>query len=148
MWDSKKSINLSLVCVYIFMAIFVLLEIFAFPISNFYVEFLHRAPEMKNVLIASIYACLLPVGYALVILWQMLKSFRKDLIFTDGNIKRLRHLSWCCYLVAIICIGCGIKCPTYFILAPLAAFAGLILRVVKNACQRAKELQEENAMTI
>ncbi|MBQ0083440.1 MAG: DUF2975 domain-containing protein [Clostridiales bacterium] len=148
MWNSKKSINLSLVCVYVFMVIFVLLEIFAFPISDFYVEFLNRAPEMKQVLIISIYACLLPVGYALILLYKLLCSIKNDQIFTDKNIVRLRHLSWCCYVVAVVCIVCGIKCAPYFILAPMAAFAGLILRVVKNACQRAKELQDENEMTI
>ena len=148
MWNSKRSITLSLLCLYLFSAVFTAVEIFAVPLTREFLSLFGKNPALLPVLAGWIYACLLPVGYALFLLHQILLWVRTERIFCNENVRRLRHLSWCCFAVAIISLGFGFGYFPLFLIAPIAAFVGLILRVVKNGCQRALELEEDSRMTI
>ena len=148
MWNSKRSILLSLICLYVFGAVFAAVEIFALPLVGWLLIQFSLPAALQGLLTGFIYACLLPVGYALYLLWRILRRVQKGDPFGLPNIRSLRWLSWCCFAVAAISFGFGFGYFALWVLTPLAAFVGLILRVVKNACQQAWELQQDNEMTI
>ena len=148
MWNSKKSALLSLVFVYCFIVILALLEIFAPWITRNYLEVTGKSIELQPVLMCFLYACLPPLGYALWLLLGFIGSVRGGCCFSAANVNRLRRLSWCCFVLVPITLSLGIRYLPILLLAPFAAFMGLILRVVKNAFQAALELQTENEMTI
>ena len=69
-------------------------------------------------------------------------------VFVEENVKALRAISWCCFLVAIVFFAFFFYYILGLILAILAAFAGLVLRVVKNVFAQAVEIKEENDLTV
>ena len=148
MWNSKKSVLLSLIFIYFFIAVLAVSEIFAPWIVEWFLAMTNKSMNLQPILVAFLYACLLPLAYALWLLLQLIGSIRKDICFSAENVSRLRKLSWCSFFMVPLCLAFG---PSYFpilMLTPFAAFMGLILRVVKNAFQTALELQTENEMTI
>lgn len=148
MWNPKKSALLSLAFVYFFIVILVVLEIFAPWITKSYLEITGKSLELQPALLVFVYACFLPLGYALWLLLCFLGEIRRGRCFCESNVTRLRRLSWCCFALVPIALTLGIRYLPILLLVPAAAFIGLVLRVIKNAFQAALELQTENEMTI
>lgn len=153
MWNSNKSITLSLiVCFAVFVLLIpaafcapVLLKIYFIDFSNTYT---HGGMFKYYTVLICFYICLLPAFMALVSLIKMLFAIKREEIFTDINIKRLRVLSWCCFAVAFVtAVGCVFYVPLV-VVAIAAGFMGLIIRVIKNVICSAKILREENELTI
>ncbi len=153
MWNSNKSIKLSLVVCF---AVFVLLIFGAFSmpflLKRYFGDFQGSFGDIlmiqyKTVLVCF-YVCLLPAFTALISLVKMLGDIKREEIFTDSNIKRLRLLSWCCFAVAFVCVvGCFMYVPLV-VFSIAAGFMGLIIRIIKNVICSAKILREENELTI
>ncbi len=148
MWNYKKSAVLSLVFIYLFSAVFLVLEATAPWAVKGFIQFYAKSTDLQIPLTIFIYAMLLPVGYALSVLRQWLIDASKGNGFSKANVTRLRHLSWCFFLAAAVIFVFGCFYLPLMILVPFAAFAGLVVRVVKNAFQTALELQTENELTI
>lgn len=153
MWNTNKSIKLSLVVCF---AVIVLLVAGAFTmpflLNLYFGDFMAAADHVvmlkyKSVLICF-YGCLLPAFVALGALIKMLFAIKREEIFTDANIKRLRVLSWCCFAVALVTVVGGIFYIPLLAISIAAGFMGLILRIVKNVICSAKILREENELTI
>ena len=76
------------------------------------------------------------------------KRIKNEDPFCRANVKSLRIISLCFFIVALITfVGCFFYRPFIFI-AAAAGFLGLILRVVKNVIQTAVELREESDLTV
>lgn len=148
MWNSKKSVLLSLIFVYFFMVALAALEIFAPWVVEWFLGITNKSMNLQPILVTFVYTCLLPLAYALWLLRRLIGSIRRDICFSGENVSRLRRLSWCCFIMVPLCLVFGIHYFPILILTPFAAFMGLILRVVKNTFQTALELQTENEMTI
>ncbi len=153
MWNSNKSINLSLaVCFLVFLLLIFGAVSMPFLLKMYFGSFA-SAPDhvlmlrFKSVLICF-YVCLLPAFIALLSLVKMLFAIKREEIFTSANILRLRILSWCCFAVAFVtAVGCIFYVPLV-VVAVAAGFIGLIIRVIKNVICSAKILREENELTI
>lgn len=153
MWNSNKSINLSLlVCAMVFILLILGAVFMPFLLGQYFGRFSGEADHVlmlksKSVLICF-YASLLPAFTALFSLVKMLFSIKREEIFTAENIKRLRILSWCCFTVTFITAVGSVFYVPLSVVAVAAGFMGLILRVIKNVICSAKILREENELTI
>lgn len=153
MWNSNKSITLSLIVCFVI----ILLLIFGavslpFLLKVYFSRFPNPADHsvmfmFKSVLICF-YVCLIPAFIALFSLIRMLFAIKREEIFTDANIIRLRILSYSCFAVAIITALGGIFYVPLMIITVAAGFMGVIIRVIKNVMCSAKILREENELTI
>jgi len=96
------------------------------------------------------YLCFcLPALGALWALDRLLSAVRREQVFTAGNVRCLRIISWCCFAAgAILLVGCLFVSLNLIILAVLAAFFGIVIRVVKNLFEAAVALKDENDFTI
>ena len=98
--------------------------------------------------VAMAYVYLIPVAVADGFLVRLLLLVRRHQVFTDRAVSCLRTISWCCFIEAgLLCLGI-----VYFRLLPVLAFVagflGLVLRVVKNVIEEAVALKAENDFTI
>jgi hypothetical protein len=85
---------------------------------------------------------------ALFYLDRLLANIKKKEVFIVKNVKYLRRISWCCFVVAALLLTGAYSTFLLFLMAVAAAFMGLILRVVKNVIEQAVIIKEENDLTI
>jgi hypothetical protein len=96
-----------------------------------------------------IYYCFcIPAGTALYALERLLAAVRPEQVFTPNNVPYLRLITWCCFVAGIILLASSLVSVVFFTLAIMAAFFGVILRVVKNLFAAAVALQNESDYTI
>lgn len=103
----------------------------------------------ETVVLVLAYLILLTVVAADALLFTLLMRVRSGNVFTAKSIGLIRGVSWCCFLLAGIFCGLGF----YFtmvalLLAFVAAFLGLCLRVVKNVIEEATEIKSESDLTV
>jgi hypothetical protein len=113
--------------------------------------FLGRAmisPQSVGWLMPIYYSFCLPAYVALAALERMLAAVKRGEVFTNSNVRRLRTISWCCFVAAIVLLASSLVSIVFFALAVLAAFFGVVLRAVKNLFAAAVELKAENDFTI
>jgi hypothetical protein len=102
---------------------------------------------MTLIIVVMLLCCIAALA-ALFSLDRLLSNIRKEEVFTEKNVRLLRIISWACFAVAIaMFVGC-IASISFFVIAILACFVGLILRVVKNVISAAVALKDENDFTI
>ena len=150
MWNSNRSLQLSRICTKIVMGLVIvcaallpyMMEIYK-DYSSYYMETTELKPFM-----AILYSCCIPALVALFSLDRLLANISKEQIFIHHNVKYLRIISWCCFIVAALVALAGYYYYVFFLGAIMAAFMGLILRVVKNVIEQAVFLKAENDFTI
>lgn len=148
MWNSRRSILLSLVLVYMFGLAFIAAA-FALPsLVDWYILAAGRSPEIRGTLVRGMYLCLPFALAALVSLHILLRNLLAEKLFVQQNVTLLRVLSWCCFGAALVSLITGRVYMPFYLLTAAAGFMGLILRVVKNVFCSAIEIKAENDMTI
>ncbi len=100
-----------------------------------------------------IYSALVPVFAADILLILLLGKVRRAQVFTSGAVALLRGISWCCFGECLILVTLGNILITPFpplitAVAAVAAFLGIVLRVVKNVVEEATAIKSENDFTI
>lgn len=100
-----------------------------------------------------VYSVLIPAFVADISLIRLLLLVRKHEAFSDGAVARVRGISWCCFAETIIIISETIIFNIYFVRTALvvsfvAAFLGVVLRVVKNLLEEVTAIKSENDFTI
>lgn len=94
------------------------------------------------------YMILFVVMLADVLLFLLLLRCNKGLVFTSKSVALIRGVSWCCLLLALVFCVLGIHFHLLFVIAFLAIFLGLCVRVVKNVIQEATVIKNENDLTV
>ena len=147
MWNRDRSVLLSLICTRIIMVLALLLA-FLFVFGAWFWHGL--IPGYDPVPLAITYLCFyIPAFGALWALDRLLCAIRREEVFTAGNVRYLRIISWCCFAAgAILLAGSLIVNMNLIVLAVLAAFFGIVIRVVKNLFEAAVTLKDENDYTI
>ncbi len=155
MWTRKHSVTLSLILT-ISITILLTAALFFGPVAMRLWFCSYRGWEVNSFAFANImfvfyiffYPCA-TFGYvALYALYKLLNNIRKEEIFIHPNVKYLRVISWCCFIISTLTfIGGFFYLPLLFV-AVAAGFVGLLLRIVKNVLQNAVEISEENDLTI
>lgn len=123
-------------------------------IVEHYITYLNTA-YMKRYIPALIviYSALIPVGVADVLLILLLKKVKRAQVFTPVAVALLRGISWCCFAECLILATVGNLlfapfAPIITSVAAVAAFLGIVLRVVKNVIEEATAIKAENDFTI
>lgn len=143
MWNQKRSITLSKLCVVLFTVAMVIIAAKA----KWLVHFLQLNTEPGYFLI-TIYAGCIP---SVVLLWNLfflLDKIEKDDVFITRNVERLRRISWSCIAGGLISFVSGFYYIPWLVVAIAAGFMGLIVRIVKNMVAQAVELKSESDFTI
>ena len=145
-WSKDKSLALSTFCVYLFLILLAGVCLSApWLIPRLLVAF---SPKAMPLLLATTYAAAVPAFFALWGLRRLLYNIGAGLVFTSKNVAVLRRLSWCCIAAGLVFLASCLYYIPFLVLSAAAAFAGLILRVVKNVFAEAVSLKEENDFTI
>ncbi len=149
MWNDKNSLNLSKLCLLIFMLGLIGTIVTAPWLTRWFLgfsraELLGAAPFF----LTTIYVGAIPAGILLYNLFGLLRRIEKEQVFITDNVEYLRRISWSCFIGA----GIGVVSAFYYFpwifVSIAAAFMGLIVRVVKNVLAKAVELQNEVDYTI
>lgn len=149
MWNDKKSIWLSKLCILLFMCVLIATAISAPWLTRWFLGF-SRAELLgaEPFFLATIYVGCVPAGYLLYSLFRLLRRIEAEQVFIIENVESLRRISWTCFAGAGIgCVSAVYYFPWVFV-AVAAAFMGLIVRVVKNVVAKAVELQNEVDYTV
>ena len=146
---SERSVWLSQFCVWLFAVLLAGGCIAAPWLFRFFLQL--RSPMLDGTYVyflVTTYVFAVPAFLALYLLNCLLTNIRHSQVFISANVTYLRVLSWCCFFSAAIFAVSAAYYMVFLFLALGMAFIGLILRVVKNAFERAVLLQEENDYTI
>ena len=142
--SKNASVTLSLICCVVG---FLGLVFLAWYFPHLLPEAADRAASVGIMVLD--YLLLVPVAVANGFLVKLLLLVRQHLVFTDGAVSCLRTISWCCFIEAGLFVVNGVL---FFgidlVLAFVAGFLGLVLRVVKNVIEEAVALKAENDFTI
>ena len=143
-WSKNSSIELSRICVVLFMILLAALDIGCYWAVQWFVEIRLMYWQYGVLMMVTIYLCS-GFGWVLLVrLWQLLQNIRAQLVFDAKNVRLLRQVSWCC-------VGAGAVCLYYlpFIAVAIAAgFMALIVRIIKNIFQQAIDMKAELDLTI
>ena len=147
-WNKDKSIKLSLICVYVFAALLLVLDVMA-PfwaswVSREYVYVRHSGVYM-------LFAVYTGSAAAWICLWylrKLLLNIQKGNVFVQENVQSMRRISWCCGAAAVISFLSSMCYLPVIVITVSAAFMMLIVRIVKNAFQQAIDMKSELDLTI
>jgi hypothetical protein len=146
MWNDRKSVVLSKICVFLFM--FLLAAALAAPWV--YAPLLRAVRRLDEHILVTVYAGAVPVVALLVLLLALLRRVERGEVFVRENVASLRYISWCCFFgagVAAVSTAYYMPLP-WAVFALAAAFMGLIVRVVKNVFAKAVALQDDADFTV
>lgn len=154
-WTATKSLFLSrtLTIATLIMAIAAL---FCIPVISEWYAALSEKTDLHGVMPVVLY---ISDGLAIFALWQLhklLRNIHAQRVFVTENATCFRLISWCCFAVAAVWLFTTFWQFVYltfwrfvaFLIAFMAAFVGLIIRVIKNLLDAAVKLREENDYTI
>jgi len=151
-WDATKSTRLSIACTWLAIAGAVAVAVI--------LPFLPGVDQSGPVRVDStwiksalppIYLCLAAGLVALALLLRLLYAISHDQVFTRDNVRRLRLISYCGFAIAVICLVAGLVIHAliaWTLIALVAAFLGLIMRIIKNVIDAARLLKEDADFTI
>ncbi len=152
MWNSKKSVKLSLVVCFLTIIAIVIVSVFANGFAVKYFDYFDKSDHSQYLkYIGFIYSFYISAVFgivAVISLIKMLFRIKNGNPFCKENVKSLKIISWCCFIVALVTLTGSFFYIPLIIVTVAAGFFGLILRVVKNVIQSAVELREENDLTI
>lgn len=143
MWNNFRSLHLSLI---ILKVAFVAMAAATFLVpayARWYDE--HSATEPVFLWQCVFCYAILALGFAAAIsLNSLLANIKKERVFVRDNVRSLRVISYLCFAAGVVfLIYCAVR-PMMLLLAGIAGFIGLALRIVKNVFAKAVELREEN----
>ena len=148
-WDAATSVRASIVVTWI--AVVVALGVACvLPFAPGWITNPAGADWVRRALV-PMYLCLAAGLVALVILLRVLAALARDEVFTLANVRRLRGISYCGFAIAVVCAVAAVVVgpwPIALGVAAIAAFLGLIMRVVKNVIDAARLIKEDNDYTI
>lgn len=147
-WNKDKSIRLSIICVYCFMAILLLADVFMFRITGWYVGLRKMKPVMQTYMMITAYGASVFAWLCLSAMYNLLTNIRDGRVFISANIRDLRQISWCCAGATAIMLISGIYYQPFLIIAIASAFMMLIVRIIKNIMQQAIEMKDELELMI
>ena len=149
MWNDKKSLVLSKICIILFMVLLVVSAVSARWIVNVLLNSsVSAALAGRALFLLTIYAGCVPSAALLVCLYLLLHRIGSERVFVRENTACLRHISWCCFVGAAICLASAFYYLPWMAVGVAASFMGLIVRVIKNVIAKAVSLQDDADFTI
>ena len=149
--EAKKDsgILFSRVLVWVFGLLILILDWAVWPISRWLMLFIVDMQYCDTVLlIICLYVCNVP-GF--VLLWcmdKLLRNLRQGKVFEDDNVRLLKNISICCFVVSVISLSLCSRIYFLGVVALMTAFMGLIVRIVKNVFSSAIAMRSELDLTV
>lgn len=144
----KRSVALSRLCVAVFALCLLALDAGAYRLAEWFVQTRLWAWQRGALLLSSICCGSVFAWICLYQLWRLLSAIGRGEVFTDGNVRRMRAVSWCCGAAALLsAVSAAYYLPFGFV-AVAAGFMALIVRIVKNAFQQAIAMKDELELTV
>ena len=152
---SKISITISIAVSMVFFALCIGLAFYMPEFSELMIQAVNDlgivevTDSGENIILGLAYVALVLIAVIDVLLFMLLLRVKSGKVFTVESVGLIRGISWGCYLVAGVFSGLA----AYFtfialLVAFVAAFLGLCLRVVKNVIEEATEIKNENDLTV
>ena len=149
MWSESKSLVLSKICLILFMALLLAAAILAPQLVRQLMLMSAQARVVgKELFLVTIYVGFVPSAALLVCLYKFLHRIGKGHVFVKENIAYLRLISWFCFFGAAVCLASGLYYLPWYTIGVAGAFAGIIVRVIKNLFAKAVSLQDDAELTI
>ena len=155
LWNSKKSIILTKLCILALMVISVIMMFCGrYLISRFLIMTggakINISKELSLYIITFIsYILGIIAQVTLFCMFKFVTNLEKDLVFIPQNIKWLRFISYGCLSAGLLLIIVTVVYHNLYLIFSLAAlFMMLIVRVIKNAFEQAVKMKEELDLTI
>ncbi len=147
-WSKNSSIELSRICVVLFMILLAALDIGCYWAVQWFVEIRLMYWQYGVLMMVTIYLCS-GFGWVLLVrLWQLLQNIRAQLVFDAQNVRLLRQVSWCCVGAGAVCLASCLYYLPFIAVAIAAGFMALIVRIIKNIFQQAIDMKAELDLTI
>lgn len=123
--------------------------LFALPaILDWYTGFRFLSGTEQLIITVAFYCCVVVIGWALWNVDCLLRAILAEQVFIRKNVRSIRHIQWCCGLVAMItAVTCFAYLPLIF-LAAIMGFLCLVVSVVASVMDAAVTIREENDLTI
>lgn len=155
MWNSKKSVYLSIVVCFA-LSVILLALIFIGPMlfRLYMTAFRGFKPEgealnrLLKIFGLTFYPSAVFAGVILASLLKLLFNIKAKAVFILQNVLLLKIVSLGCFAIGIITFVGGLFYLPFMFAAFAGGFTGLLLRALKNVMQGAVELREENDLTI
>ena len=147
-WSKNSSIELSRICVVLFMILLAALDIGCYWAVQWFVEIRLMYWQYGVLMMVTIYLCSSFGWVLLVRLWQLLQNIRAQLVFDAKNVRLLRQVSWCCVGAGAVCLVSCLYYLPFIAVAIAAGFMALIVRIIKNIFQQAIDMKAELDLTI
>lgn len=149
MWNDTKSILLSRLCIIVFFVLTIAVAISAPWLIDKFIDFSNSATDGARIyFLLTIYTGSVAAIVLLGSLFMLLRRIETGKVFIPKNVESLRHISWCCFIGAMICFVSAFYYYPWALVSVAAAFVALIVRVVKNVFARAISLQDDVDFTI
>jgi len=149
-WNSHKSVTLSLIVTWMGLVFAIGFGVGLVPALK--LRFSERVfDDFVIRTLGPVYACLLFGIVAMVVLIQLLSDIRRNEVFTSDNVWRLRLISYCGFAITVACVVGAVITPLpieFVLVALIAGFMGLLMRVIKNVIEAARLLKEDADYTI
>lgn len=157
-WNKNRSLTLSQLLVLVFGVVLLAADLLGWQqIPQYFTGDIFA--RFRIPMLVTLYALSVPAWIALVDLYRLLSNLREGQVFTKGNIRLLRVISWCCFGVTGISLLCFIPIlgmagyrplavPMLGMVPLAAALMGLIVRIVKNVFEQAAVMKDELDYTV
>ena len=147
-----KTKNLSVqIMLWVTRAVAVLVGILPFllpSILEWYAGFRYLSLTERRTIAICFVCCALVIFWALWNMDSMLRSILSGEVFTRKNVRCLRHVQWCCAIVAVLCVVATFAYLPLVFLSIIMGFLFLAICVVSNVMDAAVAIREENDLTI
>jgi hypothetical protein len=146
-WTAKKSLTLTRILTLVTLVL-AGAALFCIPVMTEWYDAVSGHEPIRMMLTVCLYLSAFLGIAALLGLLKMLDNIAQQQVFVEQNAFCLRLIAWCCFAVTAIWIVLALRRPLALFVAFIAAFAGLVVRVVKNLLEMGTTLREENDYTI
>ena len=117
-------------------------------ILDWYAGFRYLTIIERRTVAVSFICCAVVILWALWNMDSMLRSILSGDVFTRKNVRSLRHVQWCCAIVAVLCVVATFAYLPLVFLSVIMGFLFLTICVVSNVTDAAVAIREENDLTI
>lgn len=148
MWTKSRSLFLSRILTIICLVLLLTGVVFLPYLLRGWIAYTGKSSAIFAPLLAYLWASAIPAFISLLCLNRLLGNIHHDLVFTCDNVRLIRIVSWCCFIVSAVYFVFCFYYAMGVIIAILMGFIGLILRVVKNVIAQAIEIKDENDLTV
>ncbi len=129
----------------------VALLIFTLPaLLRWYAGLLGYLPSQRDLwaIVIAFWCSAAVIGVALWNMEKLMRNLLQQVIFVRENIRRVRHVQWCCGIVAVICLVSTLFALPMLLFAAIMGFLCLVVSVVASVLDAAVAIREENDLTI